>query len=211
MYEKMKLLSVSMLLVFAGGCLATRCYVDPQYRKATQSDIKAVGAKHNVNVDVEFQRNGERFPRADGELRMQVEKALRATGVVDIVTAPSDTKIRVVANNIADMDEAFSKGFGTGLTFGAAGSVVTDFYEIKVEFASGGAKQSFAYKHAIHTTVGNKPAPIPVEPTKVGEAFGVVIEDVILNFVRDVQVGGGLTYMFRGDGSAERMMLAAHR
>ena len=70
---------------------------------------------------------------------------------------------------------------------------MTDYYDFTIEYQNGGTSKSFAYKHAIHTTVGNSPAPIPVEPVPLGDAFGKVVEDIILNFVREMQQSGELT------------------
>ena len=52
-------------------------------------------------------------------------------------------------------DDAFSKGFVTGLTFGLAGSQVSDGYVCTAKFtpASGQAVTKTA-RHAIHTTLG---------------------------------------------------------
>ena len=197
MFRKIELVTVLFLCVCVTGCLSTKSYVDPQFRKATYSDIGKVATKYKGNIDVEFQRNGEHLSNVDKELRTHVEKVFRTTGVVEPTTEPAELKIKVIANNIADMGEARSKGFATGLTFGAAGSTVTDYYDFTIECRNGGTNKSFAYKHAIHTTVGNSPAPIPVEPLPLGESFGKVVEDIILNFVREMQQSGELTYMFR--------------
>ena len=47
------------------------------------------------------------------------------------------------------------------------------------------------YKHALHTTVGNKAAPVEnVEPTSLADGFGTIVEETILNFVKDMQDNG---------------------
>ena len=100
-------------------------------------------------------------------------------------------------NNIADLDEAAAKGFGTGLTLGAAGSAVTDFYDIKIELYMGDEPPlTKTYKHAIVTTIGNKPAPLDVEPTTVSDAFGKVVEDAMLNFVKEMQAQNLLSLLY---------------
>ncbi len=197
MFRKIELATVLFMCVSVTGCLSTKGYVDPQFRKAAYSDIGRVATKYKGNIDVEFQRNGKHLSKVDKELRTHVERVFRATGAVEPTTEPVELKIKVIANNIADMGEAFRKGFATGLTFGAAGTTVTDYYDFTIEYQNGGTTKSFNYKHAIHSTVGNKPAPIPVEPLPLGEAFGKVVEDIILNFVREMQQSGELTYLFR--------------
>ena len=193
MFGKVMRVTVLFVCFCVAGCLSTKSYVDPQFKKATYSDIAKASTQYKSNIEVEFQRNGEHFSKVDNELRTHVEKVFKATGVVEPTTDPAEFKIKVIANNIADLDEARRQGFTTGLTFGAAGSTVTDYYDFKIEYNKRGTSKSYTYKHAIHTTIGNSPAPIPVEPVPLGEAFGKVVEDIILNFVKDMQRNGELT------------------
>jgi hypothetical protein len=197
MLKRIELLTVVFICVSVSGCLSTKAYVDLQYRRATYSEIGHVDTKYKANIDVEFQRNGKHFSNADNELRGHVESVFRATGVVVPTTEPVELKIKVIANNIADLAAARTKGFATGLTFGVAGTTVTDYYEVTIEYQNGGMKGRSTYKHAIHTTIGNASAPIPVEPMTVSDAFGKVVEDVILNFVKEMQQSGKLTYMLK--------------
>jgi hypothetical protein len=195
--EYNKVLLVAIIPFFMFGCLSTNSYVDPQYRNASYDDINPVVNKYHAKIDVEFQRNGKHYPRADQECRSHIERVFRATGVIIPASNGSEIRIKVVVNNIADIDEAVAKGFGTGLTFGAAGSAVTDFYDIKIEFYMGDAAPlTKTYKHAIVTTIGNKPAPLNVEPTTVSDAFGKVVEDAMLNFVKEMQAQNLLSLLF---------------
>ena len=86
------------------------------------------------------------------------------------------------------------KGFVTGLTFGGKGSTVTDYYEAKIELAGPDGKQIKNYKHALVTTIGNADAPLPgVAPLKMMDAFNVVVQDIIMNFVQDMKIDGKLS------------------
>ncbi len=181
------LISITLL----SGCISMKSYVDPAFGTASYEDIRPVNKRHDARVVVEFQRNGEVFDRAQAEAENAVVRSLRATGVINPV-AEGDIALRVVVNNIADMGEAATKGFGTGLTFGLAGSVVTDYYEISIQFTDvNGATVTHDYKHAIHTTVGNRAAPMEnVEPTSPADGFATIIEETILNFIKDMQDKG---------------------
>jgi hypothetical protein len=98
-----------------------------------------------------------------------------------------------VANNIADLAAARAKGFGTGLTFGAAGSTVTDDYEFQFTYrGADGKEHRHSYQDAIYTTIGNASPPVAANPTTPTLAFEKVIEDVTLNFVKDLQSEGAL-------------------
>ncbi len=113
--------------------------------------------------------------------------------------------MKITVNNVADLSEAAVKGFGTGLTFGAADSLVTDYYEITIEYGNGngngnGSQFTQKYKHALHTTTGNEDAPFDsVQPTTPSDAFGTVVEQTLLNFVKDMQAKGFLSFEMTGE------------
>jgi hypothetical protein len=184
------LLVITIVIVpfLMSGCLSTKSYVDPQYRKASYNDIAPVAEAYLANLEVEFQLNGEHKQSVDATVRSEVEKALYSINIIVPTNLESELILKVTVNNIADLGKARAKGFGTGLTFGAAGSTVTDFYDIKIELYKGNEEALIKnYKHAIHTTIGNKPAPLNVEPATTAVAFSKVIEDAILNFIKDLQ------------------------
>lgn len=180
--------SVSML----SACISTRSYVDPQYRKASYDSIQRLSTPIPVKLETQFQRNGEPLPAADAEFRMHVERTLFASQVLKPTTdADVSATLGVTVNNIGDVAAAVAKGFGTGLTLGAAGSVVDDNYEFKFTFHNGTNQQTqTAYRHAIHTTIGNAAGPVGVMPTTLVEAFGHVVEDAVLNFLKELQDKG---------------------
>lgn len=180
--------SVSLL----SACISSRAYVDQQYHKASYDSIQRLSTPVPVKLDVHFLRNGQPSPAVDDELRGHVERTLRASGVF---TPTSDASVSVslgvTANNIADLAAARAKGFGTGLTFGAAGSMVDDNYEFKFSFHNGANQETEAvYQHAIHTAIGNTNGPAGATPTTLAAAFGRVVEDVVLNFVKELQDKG---------------------
>lgn len=174
--------------VILSGCISAKSYVDPGFKGASYSDIRTPTNKYSLNINVEFQRNGEHLPGADNELRGHVERTLRATGIALPEFKGGDTTLKVVVNNIADRTAAAAKGAGTGLTFGAVGSTVTDSYDIKISLISNGKEVNSNYMHVLHTTVGNASAPFPnVNPTSAADAFGKIIEQVLVKFVKDMQ------------------------
>ena len=185
---------VALLLVSASslmGCMTTRSYVDPTYRKATLESIQRPAQPMPVKVDVQFLRNGQRLPAVDFEVRDAVERTLTRTGVFTPATADTQATISVSANNIADLAAARKAGFKTGLTFGGAGSTVQDNYEFACSYqGAAGAKKELAYQHTLHTTIGNADAPAGMTPTTPAAGFVQIVEDVVLNFVKDLQDAG---------------------
>jgi hypothetical protein len=193
----MKLRNVIALLCLSyvvTGCISSKSYVDPKYGDLNYSHIKKPVEVKPANIEIEFQRNGKVFPKAEKLLRADVEKVLVASGVVTPSTDSAPIKIKVVCNNIADIKGAMSKGFGAGLTFGAKGTAVTDFYQVTIQLTQGDKVIEKQYDHALHTTIGNKEAPVKnVAPQKLNDGFSSVIEDVILEFIKEMQAQNILT------------------
>ena len=182
------LLAVGLL----SGCLSTRSYVDPKLHDLNWSAVKAPAQAHAVGLDVEFFRNGERFARADKDARGAVERALQKSGVVTLQAGGTPARIRIKLNNIANVGEAVKKGFGTGLTFGAKGTSVTDGYEITVRYEHAGTALEKTYQHALHTTIGNAEPVTPATPMAPVQAFDQIVEDAVIHFLRDAQSDGVL-------------------
>ena len=170
------------------GCITPHAYVDPSYHKATYENIQRPATPAPVKVDVQFQRNGKPLPAVDKELRGHVERSLRATGVF-VPNQDANATLSVVGNNIADLAAARAKGFKTGLTFGGSGTMVDDNYEFSCSYSnSSGAKHEANYQHAIHTALGHtNDRPAGLTPTTLADAFSHVVEDVMLNCVKDLQ------------------------
>lgn len=193
-----KMLTLVATASLLAGCIAPKAYVDPNYVKVTAADVKSVAKKHPAKIAVEFRSNGEPKPAVHDMLKAKVENALRSTGVLEVDPTATAFSLTVTVNNIADTSSAASKGFMTGLTLGAAGSVVTDFYDITISYTDASGQQQKTYKHALHTTIGNQDAPFPnVAPTTIDAGFDAILQQVILNFVSDMQKEGKLTYIMR--------------
>lgn len=172
------------------ACITTKSYVDPQYRHASYESVHRLAQPVSVRVVAQFQRNGASTPAVNQQLQNQVEQTIRSTGAF-VPGANAPATLLVTANNIADLAAARAKGFGTGLTFGAAGSTIDDSYEFDFAYQpSGGTKYETSYKHVIHTTVGHAVGPAGVVPTTPADAFDQVVRDVTLNFVKDLQDKG---------------------
>lgn len=175
---------------FFSAC-APQSYVDPQYHKANYEDIQRSDKPIRTKVTVHFQRNGAPLPAVDSEVQGHVERTLRASNVFLPTTENAEANIEVTANNIADLATARAKGFKTGFTFYAAGSMVDDNYEITyLFFPAEGNERKYSYEHAIHTAIGRTERPVGLTPTTTADAFAKVMEDSTLNFLKDLQNDG---------------------
>jgi hypothetical protein len=178
------------LLTFT-GCLAPKSFLEPKYRGIGYQDLKVPVAPIPIELTVIGQTNGDPNPRAALYWRRQVIRVLSASRVFSFPAAPGATaKLTVTFNNVGSRSGAAGKGFVTGLTFGAVGSLVTDGYLMTVEYSLPGQPTlTRTYQHAIYTTIGNATPPPGIEPVSLAEAPSLVAEDMLLHFVKDLQVG----------------------
>lgn len=184
---KLKIVSLVTASVVLTGCLTTTSYVDPKFVDIDYSIIQKPESITPVKLAVNFQRNGEDFKRGDKLVTKVVTDVIGKSGVYEI-DETSENTLSVSVNNVADVSDALKEGFKTGLTFGANGTTVTDFYEVTISYSGNGAEMSKEYKHALHSTIGNEDAPFSnVTGQKPQEAFDSMLEDVILTFMKDNQ------------------------
>jgi len=175
-------------LILATGCISAKSYVDPLHAEASYENIQRMPEPYKLDIVTEFQRKGKHLPRADKELRGHVERVVRATGFAVPVTQNSEGELTITVNNFGDTGSAAAKGFGTGLTFGLVGSMVTDHYEMIATLSlNGRVIRKGTYQHALHTTIGNKSGPEGLEATTTSAGFGDIIEDLILVFIKEAQ------------------------
>lgn len=195
-----RFLGAGLLTLSLAACITPHSYVDPALHDTAWTAIKPPAQKQAVGLTIEFFRNGERLARADKTLRASLERALAKSGVVVLQPTGATATLTAKFDNIADISEAMKKGFGTGLTFGAKGSSVTDAYAITFIYDDGSGPIEKHYEHALHTTIGNAPAPTSAAPMSPVQAFDQVVEDALIHFLRDLQAEGKL--VIGRDGSA---------
>jgi hypothetical protein len=178
------------LLAFA-GCLAPKSFLEPKYRGVGYQDLKVPAAPIPLDLTVTGQTNGNLNPRATLYWRRQVIRVLTASREFSFPAAPgAAARLTVTFNNVGNRSGAAGKGFVTGLTFGAVGSLVTDGYIMTVEYSQPGQPTlTKTYQHAIYTTIGNATPPPGIEPVSLAEAPSLVAEDMLLHFVKDLQNG----------------------
>lgn len=187
------IVAVALSAVVLSACVNPRSFVDPSQPKLSYENLNKRSEPLKLKLAVEFQRNGEPFPKADTTLRDNSERILRGTGVVIPAENGYEGEIKIVVNNIADRGQAATKGFGTGLTFGLVGTTVMDAYEMSVTItANGKTVTRTAIKHALFTAIGNTSLPEGVEAVPINVAFGRVLEQMLLRALQDFQNSGDL-------------------
>jgi len=188
--------STITIAIICTGCAATS-YVNPSFHDADYSSIKPVDSPRAVVISTIFQTNGKTAKEDLHKIvRRKVMKVLMTTRTfVEPANIATDSagRLDITVNNIFNKGEAIRKGMATGATFYAAGNEVVDSYEMTVVYkAESGPSITKKYRHAIHSTLGAHKPPEGMTPLPLRDAFDKVLEDMLLNFLRDLQKEGSL-------------------
>jgi hypothetical protein len=185
----MVLLTTAVLLT---GCV--KPYLDPGTVEVPRSEFKQTEQPKAAHLVFEFQTKGAPNARATKFLLDQVTQEIKGSGLfasVDAAGSPDVAMLQVTLNNIPvdGENDAFAKGFGTGLTFGLIGSSVSDGYICTVSYLAPGSGTPIVKTahHAIHTTVGNHSAPpgaIPVADS--AEAVRAMTRQILSHALDDL-------------------------
>jgi hypothetical protein len=161
------LLRLARVFTVAAAVALTGCasyYVDGNTKEVTAAQFRRPAAPKPVQMVFEFQTKGAPNTRATDLLKAQVAEIVQTSGLFSQVSdAPvqGGGLISVTLNNVPLSDDAFRKGFVTGLTFGLAGSTVSDGYVCTVKYLDSSSQPAItkATRHAIHTSMGTGGAP----------------------------------------------------
>ncbi len=191
---------IAAFSLLGSGCMSVKQYVDPALPKVAFTELKPVDNKQSVQVLFEFRTKGTPNASATNFVKPFVLDTLKKSNLFsDVVTAPAaaDSKLFITIENVVVDKDAFAKGFGTGLTLGLAGTMVTDGYIMNADFSAPGKTEvKRSYKHAMHSTIGNADGPpgltpVPKEPK--GEAIRQITEGLVLNLLNDMSKAGELS------------------
>lgn len=172
--------------VALSGCLTMNSYVDPALPHVAKADIVAPTTPRPVQVAFEFRTKGSANAAGTAELQPRVVAVAAESGLFSAVSreaaGPDAGLLTVVINNVAaEGENAAADGFGTGLTLGAVGSMVTDGYVATVTYSRGGKTTSVDVHHALHTTIGNHAGPAGLTAMPPVEAVNQVIDQIVWN------------------------------
>jgi len=167
-------------------------YVDTALTDVPPGKMKKVEHPQPVQLLFEFQTNGATNPLATNHLKEQVVDLVKKTGIfsgVESAPVSSGAVLSIVINNVPLTNNPAAHGFVTGLTFGIAGSAVTDGYICTIDYIADAKtpKITKTVRHAIHTTLGNaKAPPNAVKSASPQEAMQTMLRQIITNGVNEV-------------------------
>ncbi|MBI3432422.1 MAG: hypothetical protein HY018_09460 [Hydrogenophilales bacterium] len=161
------LLNLARAIPMLGLLALTGCasfYVDTATKEIPADAYKKPASPHPVQVVFEFQTKGVANARATQYLAPLVMEQIKGSGLFsELKTTPVEggALLSVVLNNVPLTDDAFSKGFVTGMTFGLAGSQVSDGYVCTMKYIARPQAPAISStaRHAIHTVMGAKDGP----------------------------------------------------
>lgn len=182
------------VLVIASSMLSgcASFYVDSAVKEIPPSEFRQVADPKPVQVLFEFQTKGVANSRATALLKGQITDQIKASGLftsVEEKPVPTGGILSIKLNNVPISDDAFSKGFVTGLTFGLAGNQVSDGYVCTMEYLSAGSGETIRKqaRHAIHTVIGAKSAPENGVPAaNVEAAVRMMARQVVSTTLKDL-------------------------
>ncbi|MCW8880960.1 MAG: hypothetical protein OQL17_00535 [Sedimenticola sp.] len=153
---------ILLSLFIITGC--ANMYVDDSTKEISASEFKKPDPLRPVQALFEFQTKGVANAQATDYLKAQVLEQIKSSGLFSEVSdgpVTGGALLSITLNNIPITDDAFSKGFVTGFTFGLAGSQVTDGYVCTARYMTDTSSPAIEKKarHAIHTTMGNTTPP----------------------------------------------------
>ncbi|MFN3668098.1 MAG: hypothetical protein ACK4VY_02220 [Brevundimonas sp.] len=179
-------MALAACAVVMTGCLSVKSYVDPTLPRVGRADIPAPTTLRPVQVAVEFRTKGSANAAATAEVRPRVIAVAAESGLFSAVSSEAGGAgaglLTVVINNVpAEGENAEAEGFGTGLTLGAVGNMVTDAYVTTVTYSRGGQTTSVDVRHALHTTIGNHSGPPGLTAVTPQEAVNQVVDQIVWN------------------------------
>ncbi len=175
------------------ACMTTRVYVDPALPTVGREDVGSTETPMPVQLAAEFRTKGSSNASATALMRPRALAVLNESGLFSRATEAAveqGGRLVLVIDNVPLTDNAAAKGFGTGLTLGAVGSMVSDGYQASLVYTRNGATHEVAVKHAIHTTVGNHAGPEGLTPMTMDAAVYQMIDQIVWNGLKLLNAQG---------------------
>ena len=180
-FRAARLLALALVALFAlSGCITPHMYVQGGMPLLAASDFTPPTPKKPVQLLFEFRAKGSPNASATKQIRPFVESVANASGLFAAVSpTPADGGVLAITiDNVPLTDDVAAKGFGTGLTLGLVGTMVTDGYVCKATYTANGRTTQAEVKHAISTTIGNHAGPPGLTPMDPRSAVDLAMREI---------------------------------
>ena len=187
--------NICSIFLLISATLLTGCasmYVDTATKEISVSEFRKVAQPQPVQLSFEFQTNGAPNATATTFLKEKITEQVKASGLfssVELTPGAGGNMLSVTLNNVPITKDAAAQGFVTGLTFGLAGSAVTDGYVCTMRYLPAGQTEFIVTtaKHAIHTTLGNANPPVDAKKSANStDAIHTMTREILSNNLRDL-------------------------
>lgn len=174
-------------------------YVDGATQEIAASQFHKTEPAHPVQLLVEFQTRGVADAGATAAVKARILAQVRESGIFSAVSeAPvaGGALLSITIDNVPTDDKAFSRGFAAEMTFGQAGTVVSDGYVCTARYGGPGAAPVITERarHAIHTRLGAAgPPPNSVEASSLQEAVTIMLRQVISYVLFELSIDPAFT------------------
>lgn len=183
---------VASLSATGAGCVTV--YVDNALGDTPASAYHRPAAPQPVQVLFVFKTKGTDNVRATTQVRKDVMDTIRESGLFSAIgpdPVPSGALLSVTVDNvpITSQEDAIAKGFATGLTFGLAGSEVSDGYVCTIDYipATGAGKITVTEHHSLHSTVGAHSAPAnSTRAPSLKEGAKIMLHQIVAAGLKDL-------------------------
>lgn len=172
------------------GCASF--YVDSATKEVPVDQYRKSAQPQAVQLLFEFQTKGVANARATDHLKARVAEQIKGSGLFSTVSespAAGGASLSITLDNVPLTDDAFAKGFVTGLTFGLAGSKVSDGYVCTATYRPSANAPAIIKKarHAIHTTMGASSEPgNAVKANSIEDAVTKMTRQIVSHVLNEV-------------------------
>jgi hypothetical protein len=194
------LAAATLAVLIVAGCSTqsfyANYYADPKPRKTRYEDLKAVAKPQPVYLVFDMYSAEGSFPEATRKLGPKVVRVLQNSGLFSSVASVGSENIarfqlsmRETAVLTGQETKTLPEGLSSGLV-GSRGAIVYSFTAAYQPPGKEGLKK--VYPHAVHIVEGTNPALGDSMPMTASHAVDAVVEQVVLNFLRDLQTADKL-------------------
>lgn len=186
--QSVALLAAVGIAFTVAGCSAPRSYLDPSSSEMSYDQLRRPEAPQRLNLTTVFQRNGQAYVDGDPQLRVNTERVLRRSGLIEPATTRNEGEISVIVNNVSQASPLGREMSGGRLGLGLIGNAGADHYVMSVTIRSGLAGEASATDRPRYFSASNSAdAPTGLDLMASDRSFGKVVEQLLLGILKEYQ------------------------
>ena len=186
--QSVAMLAAAGIAFTVAGCSTPRSYLDPSSSEMSYDQLRRPEAPQRLNLTTVFQRNGQAYVDGDPPLRVNTERVLRRSGLIEPATTRNEGEISVIVNNVSQASPLGRDVSGGRLGLGLIGNAGADHYVMSVTIRSGLAGEASATDRPRYFSASNSAeAPTGLDLMASDRSFGKVVEQLLLGILKEYQ------------------------